>query len=29
MDLIYLFAVLAFFGLSAALVAVFEKLRGR
>jgi hypothetical protein len=29
MDLIYLFATLAFFGISAALVAVFEKVRGR
>ena len=28
MDLIYLFATLAFFALTAALVAVFEKVRG-
>jgi len=27
MDLLYLFAVLAFFGLSAALAAAFDKLR--
>jgi hypothetical protein len=27
MDLIYLFATLAFFAVSAALVAVFEKVR--
>jgi len=29
MDLIYLFAVLAFFGFSAALAAAFDKLRRR
>lgn len=29
MDLIYLLATLAFFGISAALVAVFEKARRR
>ena len=29
MDLIYLFAVLAFFGLSATLAAAFDKLRRR
>ena len=27
MDLIYLFAALAFFGITAALVAAFEKVR--
>lgn len=29
MDLVYLFAVLAFFGVTAALAAAFEKLRKR
>ena len=29
MDLVYLFAVLAFFGMTAALVAAFETLRKR
>ena len=29
MDLVYLFALLAFFGVTAALAAAFEKLRKR
>jgi hypothetical protein len=29
MDLVYLFVVLAFFGMTAALAAAFEKLRKR
>jgi hypothetical protein len=29
MDLIYLFALLAFFGITAALAAAFDKLRKR